>query len=694
MNELALSITDLLVFANKTMASILVILAFSLLAYTFVYNFRSWIARAFALLLACVMVTYAGDVALSRVISAESANRWLRFQWLGIAMMPAAYYLFSLAVLRTTNYRLRLRRWVGLAALILSILSAASAVVGDQIVGDLVYVPPLSYLEAGPYFWLFVVFFSLTSLLAFRNVWKARQRCITEVSRRRMSYILIGFVGPGLGAFPYLITLSRFSVDADAGAWILMLSLLVNMAVAGMLILMSYTVAYFGVLTPDRVVRYRLIRFFMRGPVVAILVILAVQTVPTVEQIFRLPRDIALYSVITAVIVCSQLLLSVTKTFVDRLVYREDRTEIAWLRELDRRLLATTDVRQFLQNSVAALCELLQVPSGFVAAVVGPDLILEAVVGPEGVRDEVKESPGWTNALNQALRQSDPWQPVYHEDFWIWPLLEPAASADERRLLGMLGVKARTKTPMLTKDETDALETMIDRIARALTDRRLQQGVFASLRRIIPDIDRIQQLRGIVPYTGVDSDETPTDALLNPSPIHSPEFEAWVKDALSHYWGGPKLTRSPLVQLRLVNETLENAEDDPTKALRLVLGNAVERLRPDGKPNLSAPEWLLYNILEMRFIQGRKVREIADRLAMSESDLYRKQRIAIGQVARVLSEMEQDNTIERNTSDIMDGSANGDADTLSADFEPNASLLSDDSGADDAELESMLVKDQ
>ena len=139
--------------------------------------------------------------------------------------------------------------------------------------------------------------------------------------------------------------------------------------------------------------------------------------------------------------------------------------------------------------------------------------------------------------------------------------------------------------------------------------------------------------------------------MLNPSPIHSPEFDDWVKDALRHYWGGPKLTRSPLAQLRIVNETLEHGEGDPTKALRLVLGKAVERLKPEGKQDLSAPEWLLYNILEMRFIQGRKVREIADRLAMSESDLYRKQRVAIGQVARVLSEMEQDNVVERNGGD-------------------------------------------
>jgi hypothetical protein len=93
------------------------------------------------------------------------------------------------------------------------------------------------------------------------------------------------------------------------------------------------------------------------------------------------------------------------------------------------------------------------------------------------------------------------------------------------------------------------------------------------------------------------------------------------------------------------------------------------RLRPEGKQNFNAPEWLLYNILEMRFIQGRKVREIADRLAMSESDLYRKQRVAIGQLARVLTEMEQENGLgtDNNHLDagelesLLSGSAAGDS---------------------------------
>jgi len=46
--------------------------------------------------------------------------------------------------------------------------------------------------------------------------------------------------------------------------------------------------------------------------------------------------------------------------------------------------------------------------------------------------------------------------------------------------------------------------------------------------------------------------------------------------------------------------------------------------------------------LELKFLQGRRVREVAQRLAMSEADLYRKQRVAIEAVARVLAQMEQE----------------------------------------------------
>jgi hypothetical protein len=42
----------------------------------------------------------------------------------------------------------------------------------------------------------------------------------------------------------------------------------------------------------------------------------------------------------------------------------------------------------------------------------------------------------------------------------------------------------------------------------------------------------------------------------------------------------------------------------------------------------------------MKFVEGRKVREVALRLAMSEADLYRKQRIAVEAVAKAIGDME------------------------------------------------------
>ena len=239
-----------------------------------------------------------------------------------------------------------------------------------------------------------------------------------------------------------------------------------------------------------------------------------------------------------------------------------------------------------------------------------------------------------------VLQTAEAMQPTQYGGYWLWPVLEPPGEREGELVLGMLGVRARTDAPTISQEELALLRQQLESVGMALMDRKLQMQVMVALRRIIPGIDRIQQMRGIVPYVS-ENTEVPPAELLEPSPIHNPEFESWVKDALSHYWGGPKLTRSPLMQLRVVDRVIEEADGNPGKALRLVLGRAIQNLRPGGRQDLSTPEWLLYNILEMRFIQGRKVRDIASRLAISESDLYRKQRVAIGQVAKVLTDMEQ-----------------------------------------------------
>jgi hypothetical protein len=84
---------------------------------------------------------------------------------------------------------------------------------------------------------------------------------------------------------------------------------------------------------------------------------------------------------------------------------------------------------------------------------------------------------------------------------------------------------------------------------------------------------------------------------------------------------------------------MDEHEGVSANALRAILRQGIEQVRPEGERRFTA-EWILYNILDMKFMEGRKVREIALRLAMSEADLYRKQRVAIEAVANAIIEME------------------------------------------------------
>ncbi len=115
-----------------------------------------------------------------------------------------------------------------------------------------------------------------------------------------------------------------------------------------------------------------------------------------------------------------------------------------------------------------------------------------------------------------------------------------------------------------------------------------------------------------------------------------------MKDAFSHYWGGPKLTENPLQRLRIVQDMLADYDYNPAKALRAVLKRALEVLRPDGQRSMTTSEWLLYNIVDLKFIQGQRARDVAARLAMSESDLYRKQRVAMAALAEIIARMEEE----------------------------------------------------
>lgn len=626
-------------FANLILSSAIVLTAFSLLAYLLTHNIRSPVARAFCALLTFVSVVYAGDVVVNLLNGDPAALNWLRFQWLGIAFVPAAYLHLSDTLLRTGYAYSRSRRAGVYLIYSLSLAFCLLALTTDLVVQDGVATAELAYLAAGPLFPVFALYYGVTTILGAFNLYRARRRCLTPTARRRMTYMTVSFIAPALGVFPFLLFASMSAYLPPTA--VLALASLGNVAVVLMLILMGYAVAYYGILTPDRVVKDSMIHYLLRGPFVGILVLAVMLIMPRVETILGLPRDTALVFAVVATVVLLQVLIDLAEPFIDQLIYRQDLDEILWIQELDHRLLTSTDLSQFLENLLAALCEMLRVRTAFVLTRAGGEWRLEASTGSKAdARAFLRSADDSTliKACTLNAAEGDGARPALdalrfytYEGYWLLPL----RARNSNDALGLLVLQAPEETPALTEAAQEAIRALISQAEAALQDRQLQQSIFDTLRRIIPELDRIQRWRSTVRYV----DTQPLEAIAD-SPLYAPEYLRWVKDALTHYWGGPKLSRSPLLQLQVVRQALEE-EGHPARALRSVLKRAIEALRPPGQRHLTASEWMLYNILEMRFVQGQRVRDIADQLAMSESDLYRKQRIAIEEVARTLAAMEE-----------------------------------------------------
>ena len=163
---------------------------------------------------------------------------------------------------------------------------------GDLLVYDGVYLPGAAHLTAGPLFWIFAIYYFITVAWGAIYIRRARQRCLTRSSRRRMTYLGLAFVAPAIGVFPYLVLPS---IPSPALPNLLQLLLLLgNIGVLLMMVLMAYSVAYFGTLTPDRVVKHDLIHYLLRGPLVGAVVIFTMLAVPKVQRIMGLPRDTVL----------------------------------------------------------------------------------------------------------------------------------------------------------------------------------------------------------------------------------------------------------------------------------------------------------------------------------------------------------------------------------------------------------------
>jgi hypothetical protein len=203
--------------------------------------------------------------------------------------------------------------------------------------------------------------------------------------------------------------------------------------------------------------------------------------------------------------------------------------------------------------------------------------------------------------------------------------------------MGFMGIQARSGEIDLSSDELTMLRAFVHRAANTLDDLTLQSEIFAALEGLLPQISLTRSSAAEIEY------RPPREpAPAEQDDIDIDQFREQVRAALKHFWGGPGLTNSRLLELRIVRQALPENDDNPVRTLRAVLLKAIEKQKPEGERKLLSPEWTLYNILDLRFVQKTRVREVAQRIALSEPDLYRKQQVAIGAVADTLLGMERD----------------------------------------------------
>ncbi len=616
---------------NQILTAGIAITAFSLFLYALTFNLRDRVARSFATILLCVVVVFTTEALQNKTVPNWGIDLLLRLQWLGIIFLPAAYVHLSDAVLVTAGRPSRGRRRLAVRLLYVVSVGFLVLLAFGFLLGPLIPdAKPAPHLQRTLWAELFTVYYVVAMAWAGINFVRAYSRMLTRLGRRRMLYLMAGATAPALGSYPYLLYGSSVAAQFPFFFW--GISTILNVFVGALIVLMAYAVAFFGVSWPDRVVKSRLFKWIMRGPVTASLALGLMTIVHRLGVLVGDPYSGFVPLTMTVTVLLFEHAITLFYPLWERyLFFGSDRAELQIFQNMEERMVTQSDLQQFLEAILAAVRDHMQSPSAFVAALDGDGLSTIVMAGNRSMLDQ-EELPSALEKLNG--------NGAHHHEFvwgkyWVLPLHQRKRGDMDRDevppLLGILGV-AHNEHPVMEHDQRDALWLLADRAALALEDRQLQQRMFRFLEDLQPRVDMIQRMRAAGRY---DSHAGLLDETLPPEA----DLANWVKDALTHYWGGPKLTNSPLMRLQVVQEMAHDYDGNAANALRALLRKAVDHVRPEGERRFTT-EWILYNILEMKFIEGRKVREVAGRLAMSEADLYRKQRVAVEEVAKAILEME------------------------------------------------------
>ncbi|BBB48188.1 hypothetical protein [Pelolinea submarina] len=612
------------------------IISFSLFIYAVTFKLHDKVTLSFTFLMLCIVVIFGADSFITVTQDAGSLRFLLKIHWLGIVLLPTAYFRFSDGLLSMTGKPSRGRRsLIGNLCIVIS-LAFAALLFTNLLVGVVIMDrPPAPYLERTIFNDLFSAFFFITMFLSWYNYIRAYRRTVTSTSRRRMLYLIISAVGPALGSFPYLLYGSGFAAQMPLVFWLL--SIISNATVFITLITMTYAVSFFGFPWTDRVIKSRLFRWVMRGPTTASITLGVTTIINRLGKLWQVDVSALIVLAMVAVIVIFEYSITLFANIWERFLFsKNDREELEQIRSLEDKLLTSNDVRQFTDLILATICDLLQVQGAHLFVINGNGNGMDVLAGK--MSQNYSDRRGEFLSLAAGFEDRENVIVPGNDGCSILPLFF-APNDGSPELMGVILVEDFDNSRMDPEKQTSAGK-LTSRLALALHDRKVQENLFVSLEMLTPQVSIIQDLLATSRFN--------QEKIYDESPItDTQEVDKWVKDALDHLWGGPKLSQNMLLRLRLVEEKTVMEKESPVNALREVLRSAIDQLKPEGERQYTN-EWILYNLLDLKYLSGWKVKDIARKLSLSEADLYRKQRIAISAVSNLIINMEKSITEKNN----------------------------------------------
>lgn len=613
---------------NQILYAAVAITAIALLMYTSGFNLRDRIVQTFALILLCVVMIYTGETVAAVSNQPEYIQLWLQLKWIGLMMLPAVYLHFSDALLTVSGRPSRGRRTTFVWVTYLITGAAAILIFFGVTIGELAPdKTPMFFLERNQITFFFGLFYLIVMAMVSYNLIRAMIRTATKTGLRRMIYLLAGAAAIAFSSIIFLFHGNNWF--ANHPHWFWFLSILASSVAIFFMVVMTYTVSFFGLLWTDRQIKSRLFRWLLRGPFTAA-VVLGLTTVA--RRYGELQGDSYIYFV-PIVMVGGTLLLqyaiNIFSPYIEKsFFWGDDRDDLETIQSLQDRMLTNRDLIQFLETTAALISDRLPVSGGFIALLEGEKVTRSVSTGDQKAIENYLVDENFIKEAQENLVDQDgliEWQGLF-----LVPL-EYRFEDGTSKLLG-LGGFVKNNVREIEEDDREAVLQLAERATLAIKDHTIQKQVIESLSALQTEVDYLQNIRAASSFN--------VDKLTNIEQPELPEgMSTWVKDALTHYWGGPKLTNNPLMQLKVVEAESENLDGNRTNALRAVLTQAIEMIKPSGERKFTS-EWLLYNILELKFLQGKKVREVARKLAVSEADLYRKQKIAIESVAQKIAVLE------------------------------------------------------